>query len=200
MIISYQHKFIFVKTRKTAGSSIERYLVDNYLGPGDICTGSPIDGTPRLNTESKDGHMSWADIKAKYPAEWPWNGRGYFKFAVERNPWDKLVSMYWHYKRWRPSMVENGFEDFLDRFIDDCNDWDRYAHGDQIKVDALIDYSKLHQSLRELPVPYNDELLSVFMKSDTRQNHDYREMYTADTKRSVEQVFCKPIQHFGYIF
>lgn len=37
MIISHKHKFIFIKTRKTAGSSIELFL-SQFCGPKDILT------------------------------------------------------------------------------------------------------------------------------------------------------------------
>ena len=41
MIISHKHNFIFIKTRKTAGSSVELYL-ENFCGPDDII--SPAGG------------------------------------------------------------------------------------------------------------------------------------------------------------
>ena len=51
MIISYSKKFVFVKTRKTAGSTLEKLLYP-YLDPKmDICTGSERDGTSALNIE-----------------------------------------------------------------------------------------------------------------------------------------------------
>ena len=40
MIVSHQHRFVFVKTRKTAGTSIEIALAQ-HCGPDDIIT--PID-------------------------------------------------------------------------------------------------------------------------------------------------------------
>ena len=37
MIVSHKYKFIFIKTRKTAGTSIE-YNLSKYLGKEDIIT------------------------------------------------------------------------------------------------------------------------------------------------------------------
>jgi hypothetical protein len=53
MIISHKHKFIFFKTKKTAGTSIEIAL-SKYRGPDDVIT----------------------------------------PFCFERNPWDRIVSLF----------------------------------------------------------------------------------------------------------
>lgn len=183
MIISHQHKFIFVKTRKTAGSSIEKYLI-NYLGAKDICTGSEADGTPKLNTQETNGHRGWQWIENQYPEEW----NSYYKFAVERNPWDKMVSAFFYYMKRKPKKVAKGFEAFV-KGAKDQNDWGMYAQGKQLKVDTLIDYTKLHESFIEIPVPYNNELLRTFVKSDTSREKDYTKMYNEETKNIVANRF-----------
>lgn len=194
MIISHRYKVIFIKTRKTAGSSIEKYLID-YLGPDDVCTGSDPDKTLRLNTEETNGHKSWQWIEKNYPEEW----KSYFKFAVERNPWDKLVSAYFYYKKRKPKKVANGFDAFI-QGAKDQNDWKLYANGVDLKVDTLIDYSTLHKSFLELPVPYNNELLRTFVKSDTNREKDYKNMYNNKTRQIVQTRFSNVIEHFSYKF
>lgn len=196
MIISHKHKFIFLKTRKTAGSSIEKYLYE-YLGPNDICTGSPRDDTPRLNHPTKDGHVGWKYIENKYPTEF----KNYFVFSVERNPWDKIVSFYDWYQKIKPRKTKSGFDNFvLNPKNRGLNDWRLYAEKTQIKVDALISYESLHEQIQKLPVPYNDELLTTFVKSDIRKNKDYKKMYTEETKEIIAQRFANVIDYFGYKF
>lgn len=193
MIISHQHKFIFVKTRKTAGSSIEKYLVP-YLGKDDICTGSEADNTPRLNTTETDGHRGYKWISNNYPDEW----EHYFKFAVDRNPWDKLVSAYYFYKQRKPKKVKDGFSSFV-QSATDLNDWNMYA-SNSIKVDKLINYDTLHTSFLELPIPYNNELLRTFVKADTSREKDYTKMYTEETIQIVSNRYDNVIKHFEYKF
>src|SRR5207248_8990864 len=120
MIISHEYKFIFIKTAKTAGTSIEVFL-SPQCGPEDIVTpiAPPVEGhEPRNHEELVNpiselfrqpegllaalrnvfkrrkkfyNHMPAWLIQQRVPAH-IWNG--YFKFCVERNPWDKVLSHY----------------------------------------------------------------------------------------------------------
>ena len=119
MIISHEHRFIFIKTAKTAGTSIEVFL-SQQCGPDDVLT--PI--TPREEGHEprnysgmvrafnevrlRDGllpalrhplakrkkfyrHMPAWIVQTRVPhSVW----QGYYKFCVERNPWEKVLSHY----------------------------------------------------------------------------------------------------------
>ncbi len=70
MIISHKHKFIFVKTRKTAGTSVEISL-SRYCGAGDVLSpislsDEPLRGVlgcrPRHYLSSKDGEGYGSDF------------------------------------------------------------------------------------------------------------------------------------------
>ncbi len=123
MIISHDHRFIFVKTRKTAGTSIEVFLA-RHLGPEAIVTPvfPEVDGHEARHHDDRFNplpqvlrqrrvapawrdlrrrrtfynHMPAARIRERVGAK-VWNS--YFKFCFERNPWDKVVS--WYYFRQR---------------------------------------------------------------------------------------------------
>ncbi len=124
MILSHKHKFIFIKTAKTAGTSIEVFL-SRHCDPKDIVTpiAPPVEGHQPRNYEgfinpipeilerpgkffsalrhtiiSRDkfyNHMPASEVRSRVPAD-VWSS--YFKFCVERNPWDKVLS---HYHIWR---------------------------------------------------------------------------------------------------
>ena len=196
MIISHKHKFIFVKTRKTAGSSIEKYLVD-YLGPDDICTGSKRDGTPALNNDNPNGHLGWRWIKELYPNEW----NLYYKFAVDRNPWDKMVSIYYWYLHSKPHNVSKGFEHLImSNKLDQWDDWSAYSDSNGPVVDRLLTYENLHDQFLDLPIPYNNELQTTFIKSGLRPEGPYKDQYTKEMQQRVRDQFSLMIDYFQYQF
>ena len=63
MIISHKHKFIFFKTRKTAGSSIQVSLA-KYCGEDDIITGQYRDG---VDDDSHSAGLNMNNFYTNHP-------------------------------------------------------------------------------------------------------------------------------------
>lgn len=113
MIISHKHRFIFIKSAKTASTSVE-LMLSKICGPSDVLTPiAPFDYRfdtdyyeyqPR-NYEGFENHMSASAIKKKVGEE-VWNQ--YLKITIVRNPWDMVVSRYhWEKARLWPSIMKN---------------------------------------------------------------------------------------------
>lgn len=125
MIICHNHKFIFFKPLKTAGTSIEAFL-SRSCNENDIVTG-PAKTDNRLiesayycrnNLDTNGlhrfhGHTYPDLLYSKTNSTWD----SYFKISCVRNPWDLCVSYYW-WSIWSKS------EHFKDITI---NDKDNYA-------------------------------------------------------------------------
>lgn len=91
MIISHEHKFIFIHGPRTGGRSLTAALAQ-HCGPDDVITA--VEGVPARNARGFERHDGAAKIRRRI-GERAW--QEYFKFTFERNPWDKILSHYWDY-------------------------------------------------------------------------------------------------------
>lgn len=197
MIVSHKYRFIFIKTVKTAGTSIETYL-SGVCGDEDIVT--PVDppeaGHRPRNHAGFYNHMQGREIRARLGQE-VWSG--YFKFCFERNPWDKMVSWYFYWKT-RFDQPAVSFQEFLQR-RHFPRDFDKYSIDDGIAVDFIGQYENLLDDFRRvcghLGIPVPERLPRA--KDGQRENRQ-GEMYTETTRTLVAVEFAREIQYFGYRF
>jgi len=137
MLISPNHKFIFFKPMKCAGSSVEFALYQN-CGEEALCTGGIDDETDRGFVQRNNVFYEGEELKYRFHSHtWPalfyeriadqsiWEE--YKKITIVRNPWDMLVSYYWHFRHQRancnqwldikeddsPDQIKWKFESFL---------------------------------------------------------------------------------------
>lgn len=213
MIISHKYKYVFIRTQKTASTSIEKYL-RGYLGPDDIATEDRVDGWPALNCDpSIQPHASYRQVISEFGG----SIRPYYSFAFDRNPWDRAVSeFHFKLKAKRPNgefihgheLTLNGFrESVINRghllyypnhflYLD--------ASGDPI-VDQVFKYEDINKAFHavciKLGVPWRkDELLNL--KSHTRPSDsaDYRKYYDPDTEEIIRKINEPAIKLLDYKF
>lgn len=211
VIVSHQHKFIFLKTLKTAGTSVEIAL-SKHCGPDDIITPvSPADeklrkkmggrGPQNYQRPGKPNayhHMRARRVRQLVGKE-VW--QSYFKFTIERNPWDAVVSSYAYVTRNRE---EVSFEEFVDTMLDGLAKNSRiYRIGQRIVVDKVCLYENLQQELEQvwkqlgLPGPVELPLAKSGFRDESKH---YREMYTPEQAVKICQLYSDVIEAFGYEF
>ena len=229
MIVSHRHRFIFIKTHKTAGSSIEMALAP-LCGPDDIVT--PMEsnrdsGLPRnfhadtwlgrgyarskwlrkiiARDSGALGPWFWEHMPAsrvrQLVGEETWNS--YHKFCIERNPWSKVVSYY----NWKKFGQERGMPSFRDYVLTKTHrlpmDARLYFEGDTCLMDEVIQYDTFREDFTSLcgrlGIPF-DGTFPREKTGMTSQPVDYRTFYDDDTRTVVAERFSREIRTFGYTF
>lgn len=225
MIISHSRKFIFIKSAKTAGTSLEAAL-SNYCSGGDVVT--PLgdyefnrDETGRwvhraMNSEGFEQHEWGARIRDKVGLD-VWSD--YFKFSIARNPWDRVVSLFTWKSRNDPCHTPgSAFADDApgseERLADIREKFARFVRGGwqtndrfyiidgQCCVDLVIRYESLAEDTlevcRRLGIPAIElpRLKSGFKPG----KFHYSQYYDAESRAIVAERHGTDIRLFGYEF
>lgn len=229
MIISHKHKFIFIKSRKTAGTSVEIGL-SALCGPEDIITPIiPEDESMRSEMGFRGPqnyigpiaqlkrnrlkryvtgdklqpqfyhHIPAVEIK-EHVGKSIWNS--YFKFTIERNPFDKVVSYYYY---------SGGHEEFgsVSEFILSGGlrmlaSYDLYAIDKVVAVDKIYRYEDLQSMERHLThqlnlkIPF--ELPTYRAKGGHREKKNYKDVLDEEAVRLIEIIFAREMQLLGYTY
>jgi len=227
MIISHKHKFIFIKTEKTAGTSIEIAL-SKYCGPKDIIT--PITPADEL-TRQKLGYRGAQNYKipfSKYSANDYWKclykckrkcfynhisaneimqyidrktWDSYFKFSFERSPWDKVIS--WYFWRYRSEPRPTISEFVQSREANLVKGFVLYTCSSDIVVDKVFFYEHINDAMNEIREQLNlDETpILPFAKAGLRTDkRNYKEILSEMDKDKIAKVFAREIAYFNYKF
>lgn len=224
MIISHTHKYIFIKSVKTAGTSIEAALSNN-CGNDDIITplydykfnrdtnGQWIHRS--MNYGDFRQHDSGITIRDKIGPD-IWNN--YFKFSIARNPWDRVVSLFnwkgrndpalkprkrFHHRLGFPFDERKETRKMFSEFVK--GDWktnDRfYIIDDDLCVDFIIRYENLTNDFSEVCNRIGlDNIALPHLKSGFRKGYHYSEYYDDESKSIVEERHKNDIRLFGYQF
>ena len=130
-----------------------------------------------------------------------WNS--YFKFCVERNPWDKTLSHYHMAKsRGEVSSLDAYFQ--RGKF---CRNYRLYTVGKRrprLLVDRVLDYGSLTEGLGEvfdfLGVPFSGTLEATAKSHYRSDRRPYQEVFNDHQRLIVTQHFKKEIDLHGYRF
>ena len=236
MIVSHKHKLIFLKTKKTAGTAIEAALSE-LCGPDDVITpyrgeseqdrkglppqnyriDHPLKPTRSLwrrimrrperyyhHTVGFYEHMPAETVRA-YVGEEVW--ASYYKFAFDRNPWDRQVSWYLYKtksKRNRPS-----FERFMsNRRRAYVNNHDVYRLDDAPDAGLAVDFlgryenlqDDLNKALENAGVEQHIEVPKVNVTPNKDDARDYRSYYSEEMREMIAAWYAPEIKLLGYEF
>jgi len=230
MIVCHEQKLIFVKPKKVAGTSVELF-VSKFCGEHDIITPlSPEEeqhrlgrkgqnwrlpgnkrnralrllgntlGRPSLGYAGYYQHMPAREIRRLLGPE-IWDS--YFKFTVERNPWDRQVSLYhWHYRgRSSAPPFESFIRNPLRRKV--SPNYDIYSIGGEVAVDFVCHYHRLEQDLAVVLERLGLEGPVTLPRAKSgfrKEKKHWRDYYTPQTRDIVAGWYRREIDAFGYSF
>jgi hypothetical protein len=255
MVISHRHRFIFIKTTKVGGTSLE-LMLDKLCGPEDVFPPHwhpEEDYRPRndrglfnplpelwkvLRHEGglPKGYRTWVasmysarerfheslpawQLKCRLPAE-IWNS--YYKFTIERNPWDKAISRYYHSKgvyepKYGKELTMDGWLDYFERRISQpwvTKAWGseapynfpRYADPwtDEVLVDKICRYENLDADMQEVfakvGMPWPGSIPRKAKTGYRTDRRPYQEVLTDEQRERIAHACAKEIALMGYSY
>lgn len=210
MLVSHRQRFIYTKTGKTAGTSVESYFEPWCFAPDcwafshsreESVSEAGIVGYRGPQTEGKTfyNHMPASRIW-ELVGDRVWNT--YFKFCVIRNPFDKMVSAF-HFAHRSEDTRDPicAFRAWVARG-EGVYDRDQYTLKGQLALDDYVRYENLHDDLaricQKVGVPWEPERLPR-LKSGLRPHKIHlKEYYDQDTIATILERFDFEFEHFGY--
>lgn len=215
-LISHRAQFIFLKTHKTAGTSVEA-----ALEPLCLPNGAPAGAHYRDMSVSDAGIIGARGRSAKSA---PWRNhmsalavrrqvgsriwRRYFKFTVVRNPYDRLVSMFFsRLTAERRQDVATSFESArvaFQEWLPNANatrNMDKLLIGLAYQPNHVLYFEQLEQDFATLAQAWGLPSDLPRYKADRRVRPEpWQSFYDSSSRRIVEQACAFELAFYGYSF
>lgn len=197
MPISNELELIFIHIPKNAGTAITNSKTAKFFS---------------------GGHQSAKEIMNQYPKEW----NQYFKFAVVRNPWDRVVSnyeyaimekSYWHHiSENNPEAAHFDYHTLKNKTFEDCvnllyknreslrhQGWSpQYVWISDNDKNVLVDKIFYHEKL-DTDKEFNKMIPDLEkVNISTRKSVNYKDYYTDDLINKVSEIYDYDIKLFKF--
>jgi len=179
------NNWIFLHPKKCAGSSIEIVLREKF----------------RNSKCEPDNSQHWSIKDIITHLDKPLND--YLIFTCARNPWDRMVSLYYHMvthdnytKNFKEFIRERGHYHFryeqmpLKFYFDNCD------------INFVVKHESFDTDFKQLMLLLNiqDYAIPHFAHNTNRPSKDYRSYYDKDDIDFITYQFSWDIEHFNYRF
>ena len=215
MIVSHTHKFIFLRTEKTAGSSLMKAL-------RDMATDQDLVADMSRPSWAKFSPIHHGALKRKLPYLFglhvhataaqarrvlgPEVFDSYLKFAVERNPWDRQLSLYMHrcWKTGRTPNFDRDIRSLLYRSTEHVrlSNFNVYAIDGTVVADRSLRYESLDDDLTALWGDLGIEAPKLGREREYNKEPraHYATFYTPQSRDLIGRWYAKEIAALGYVF
>ena len=201
LMISFQKRFLFVHVPKTAGNSIQSVL-RGYSEEELVALRGEQDGVERFGLRNPKYKIKKHSTLAEYRAALGETEFGdLYKFACVRNPWDRMISLYftptqntavWDRKKFRKVIVNAlPVSDYLR-----LNERDKDPFEN---VNYIIRFENLTNDFRAVCAAL--DISPTILPRYNRSNREHYSRYYDDELRElVHARFGPEIERFGYTF
>jgi hypothetical protein len=177
----------FIHVPKTGGTSISTALGRDMYHHS---------GVPALHGDNPT-HLTARDVRDFVgPSSWA----KMFSFAVIRNPWDRVVSLYRAFDRAKGTTAT--FDEWFSKVEwKDIQQWYRIAdEADEPIVSFVVRYERLQEDFNVICHQLGIKALALPLLNAAKGKVDYREYFKVDQVDFVRRLAAKEVQHFGYEF
>jgi len=205
MIVSYKHNYIYIRPKKTGSSTIE-VVLSRSLGPGDLIAGKHTGlDRQRLDAAHVDcldmvsGHITAEEIRSLVTPKF-WEQA--YKFASERHPYEKAVSMA-YYRLAQRGLSADDFPPVLDKTVrtGEYRGFDHYHIGGMLVVQDFIRLETLEDDLRRVCAHIGAKIPRRLPRKKGMPRLDRRparEILSPRQRNKVIKNCCEEFDLFGY--
>ncbi|MBD3320192.1 MAG: hypothetical protein GF350_03765 [Chitinivibrionales bacterium] len=210
-IVSFSRKFIFIKTRKTAGTSVQKTLLP-YCDGSDIVTREWTD----IRTGKRcivEEFASIEDIESNFPVD----SRQYFTFGFTRNPYALTLSRFLYqikmnripgppsmeyFNRWVGNVYFTGEPGFpRGRYIKDRSRLLLFDRNYKPRVDFIGKFETLDEDFFKITDRLGlDNAELVHVNKSNNGNIDYHDWFDSRSIYLVQKHFDFELEYFNYSF
>ena len=214
-MISHKHKFIFFHIPKAAGTSVIgafRNAIKEDVVLNDRNRDLMLFLKEHWNIKFPN-HLHASKLKLYMNEK---NFEEYFKFSFVRNPWDKLVSIYFYTKQKESHIVKKN-PSVLTAFnrnilsSPDFESWIKSRQFGELQSDylydadgeLLVDFIGKTEQVEEdfKKILQRLKLTHIQMELKNPSNHkDYQDYYSAESQEIVHEHYLTDIENFNYSF
>jgi hypothetical protein len=226
VMISHKHQFIFIKTKKTAGTSVEEYFESILIGVPEsgfsentferVAKDSYVTGRTIYQGAVKGLLLSHASSGQILRALGQERFDSYIKVSCVRNPWDQIVSFFWWRISFYPSahrimirlpmiLVRTIFSYWLSRSQKRINS---LSYTAQLEIDGVLPKMKIihFETMKEDIDKICEELgidnLSLELPNrkttQRKTSAPYQTYYSRALRDSVAKARALDLANFGY--
>jgi hypothetical protein len=196
VIISHSHKFVFIHTPKTSGSSIG-FLLNKYSKNLALPENIDIDTWGwQIPLHQRGMHQPYYLVKNYIPKE-------YYVFAFVRNPFDLLVSG-WRHK------YNRDFDSFImyqlfnsPKLFYKWTQWQYLSFNEKIELDYVGKFENIEKDFNNIAeqIGIKERYNDLPLKNVTNYNKEnYKDYYSDETRSIVEKKYAKDLEYWGYKF